>query len=147
MDFRSRQRSMPSLLTHEKWRQDSYLEFMAKRYAESQGEPPPLSETRGLVQAEVNHGRWIVLCPAECGQAVVASIANPFFICANCGSYENGQRWYHVRFPIEHVLIGEILCKRRDQNRNWKPGETVFDLQNQNAAHGLGDYASPNPRL
>lgn len=127
-----------AIVSHERWRSDPYLEFIANQYSKAgYGAPPPISEARNVLFAEINHGRWIVTCPAECGQAVIASFIHEYFICANCGSNENNGKWYHVRFPAEHQLIDEILSKRKVPNRNWKHYESVSALINENAAHGI----------
>jgi hypothetical protein len=128
----------PQLVSHERWRDDPYIDFIVGQYEKNgYGSPLPVQAAQNVVFAEINHGRWLVLCPAECGQAVIASMDNPYFICANCGSFENNSHWYHVIFPIERDVINDLLCKRHLQNRNWKPTETVEMIMEENRNHGL----------
>lgn len=89
----------------------------------------PEPGARGRVQARVNHGRWIVDCPA-CPSAVLAGVT---FRCAECGYGPAPVAW-----PEEAALIEAALAPRLLENRNWLPGETVFDLERENALHGVG---------
>ena len=135
---RPRPHKVPRLVSHEVWREDSYLNFIMGQYQHNgHGIAPPITEVRGVIEAEVNHGRWLIVCPAGCGQAVVASMVSPLFICANCGSAENNGMWYHVRFPLEHGLITDMLTKRKIPNQNWKPNDSVAGLLVENREHGI----------
>lgn len=51
---------------------------------------------------------------------------------------EQGQAW-RPKFPAERQQIERVLRKRRMENMNWKPGETLADLSAENKAHGLGE--------
>ena len=108
--------------------------------------PPPTSEVAGSVAAELEHGRWIVKCPNRpvgCGGALNASLTEPVFLCADCGSPENGGKWYAVVFPPDRAAIEAMLLRRpavlADSaiNRNWIPGESLGDLRRENAEHGI----------
>ena len=99
---------------------------------------PPFSEVQGQIVPVVNHGRWIAECPNRCGGAVVASEAEPYFICPYCGSPENGGRWYRVAFPPDKAQIENALRERKVQNQNWFASEKAADLVAENRARGVG---------
>lgn len=85
------------------------------------------------VLAEVNHGRWIGRCP-WCSAALPVSVDDPRFfdpMCHNDGS----SSWAPVVFPDDWEEIEAVLDRRRVQNRNWRHGETVADLEAENEAH------------
>lgn len=98
---------------------------------------------RGVAAAaEVNHGRWVARCPF-CASAQVVSPAGPRFLCAGAEGCANGPArgaFVPVVFPPDDVRarIEAVLLVRPDRaNRNWMPGETVADLIEENAEHGL----------
>lgn len=76
--------------------------------------------TLGEVEARVNHGRWLVDCPA-CKGAELAS--EDGFICCSCGAGR-----YTVVWPDNRADIETVLDSRPVANRNWHLGETVDDL-------------------
>jgi len=88
--------------------------------------------------AEVNHNRWIVLCP-DCLGATFVWLDAPAQLCPNCWNGSKGYRLRRVVVPERYAEI-EALLKERPlpQNRNWLPGETVDDLLRENQEHGLG---------
>jgi len=44
-----------------------------------------------------------------------------------------------VVFPAEMAIIEAVLSRRRrPENRNWQPGETVADLVRENEEHPEG---------
>ena len=107
------------------------------------GRLPPVNNIQGSVAAYINDGRWVAECPAGCGGALVVSDQQAIFICADCGSPENGNNWYAVVFPAAKVQIEQVLLQRptrapdRAHFRHWLPGETVADLKRQNRERGL----------
>jgi len=92
---------------------------------------------QGAVKAEINHGRWIVRCPA-CSGAEEADPGEPIFYCLSCGNDENGGHVMQVVFPDDRAAIEAALLRREMGNRNWAPGESLSDLEMENAEHGLG---------
>ena len=134
------------IVHHEDWQGASLEDFLRPYWVTTQATPlPPLSEVSGEVQANVNHGRWIVDCPNEgCGNAIVVSEREPYYICTDCGSQENGGRWYVVAFPpdksdIEAVLLERPTIRPFDaETRNWSPCETVSTLRRENRQRGIG---------
>ncbi len=99
---------------------------------------PTFGNTAGELTAYVNHGRWVVSCPNQgCGNAIVASEREPFYICTECGSPENGGCWYRVAYPAEKAAIEEELVRRpalkpfEASTRNWRPGETINQLREE----------------
>jgi len=89
-----------------------------------------------LVEAEINHGRWIVRCP-YCTGAEIADREDPVFLCLSCFNETNGGKFRPVRFPADALKIENTLGKRKkEENQNWVPGETVVDLENETREKG-----------
>lgn len=114
------------------------------------------------MKAFVSEGRWVVFCgDADCGAAEEQwrpegdkftpvglgdgpqmlrrkPDGTPFGIrgdvayCGNCGN-QTLIEWPSNRDEIAAALKGRPV----PQTRNWYPGETVEDLVEENAAHGL----------
>ena len=102
---------------------------------ESNGRARNLRPTGGVLlgrlDAYVNHGRWVVDCPAAgCAGAELASDVRPF-VCASCGEGP-----YQTRFPTERAAIEAALESRPVEAQNWLPGETVADLEAENEVNG-----------
>jgi hypothetical protein len=88
---------------------------------------------RGLVHARVNWGRWIADCPSPfCRSALAVAPGTPAFTCEDCGA--DGE----IQWPDRVDDISRMLAFRPNPvNRNWEPGETVWDLMDENARHGI----------
>lgn len=129
---------------HEDWQTEGFVSFIAHEWERWQGTTIPPQKSRGAVKAAVNQGRWIVTCPNECGDAVIGSRAVHLYICAMCGSTDNGGLWYEVIYPKAKRAIEAVLLKRpahtafHAKSRNWLIHETVADLEKENADMGLG---------
>ena len=83
------------------------------------------------LEAEVNHGRWIVRCP-YCSGAEIADAEDPVFMCLSCFNEENLGRFHMVRFPKEVDQIEKVLNQRKAlENQNWIPGESLEDLKKE----------------
>lgn len=128
-----------SILTFEDLGQGSYRQFQASQWRMNRREilPPP-DRITGSAFAIVNHGRWIVPCPnTPCRNAIMASEADPFFACDNCGV-----GWFKIIFPVNKERIEALLLKRPmlgglPVHRNWILSETPEDLQAQNKQRGI----------
>lgn len=129
---------------HEDWQDVSVQDFRAWhwRQAGNLSQMPSTAQAQGTVDAYINQGRWIAECPIGHGDAVCASESFPFFLCTAGGMAENSGNWYNVRYPANKRAIEQELEKRMAvhpfkaaQARNWKPGETLKDLQDENKAH------------
>lgn len=90
--------------------------------------------------AYVNHGRWVVDCRG-CNTSWIVRPETPSLLIdakggvhteCSCGAVVVAQ------FPGEKSAIDDLLLSRPDVNRNWRPGESIFDLRIENAAHGVG---------
>ena len=83
--------------------------------------------------AEINHGRWIVVCPA-CTMGAYTHPEWKMACCAECGAVYEG-----VQFPSksERSWIEALLLSRPRSNQNWFPTETFFDLKKENLQHGV----------
>jgi hypothetical protein len=89
--------------------------------------------------AEINHGRWIVRCPA-CGGAEMVDPSDPRFFCLSCHNEAHGGKWLPVKLPSashRSKLEAELLKRPRSPNRNWLPGETLKQLQGDNTRMGV----------
>ena len=112
------------------------------------GSVPELDRKRGVVKARIRQGRWVVLCENPgCNSAVIADEKERCFICAECGSPENDRHWYarssgrRRRSAIRSrslLLARPAISVSRAWSRNWEPGESLADLQAQNALYGVG---------
>jgi len=84
------------------------------------------------VPARVNHGRWITDC-VTCGKSMLAHPAWRVGCCVECGAV-----YRDVRFP-ENVddITNLLLARPRRETQNWEPGETLAQLLDDNAQHGV----------
>lgn len=88
-----------------------------------------------VVQAHINHGRWIGSCPF-CGGAELVDPADLRFWCLSCDMQDTERQWLRVTLPADRAQIERELLKRpHEANRNWAPGETVAKLRRENAAN------------
>lgn len=105
----------------------------------------------------VNHGRWLGLCP-WCGKNNYVDPKENLFYCFSCGNNGTGQMIL-AEFPKNYQEIEKVLLKRavhgaeQVQNlfiratqvepsipglyRNWRPGESLAELREQNNSKGL----------
>jgi len=99
---------------------------------------------------EFNLGRWAAPCPTPfcrgaehfgvqpwwLGRPRVGGLTLEGFVCLlSCG------RAWPARWPAPDMREGvEALCNVRPDwsKRNWRPGETLHDLLQENADHGIG---------
>lgn len=132
------------IFQHEHWQHVGLRQFIQGYWTRrGWGVVPDTGDVQGVVAAEVNQGRWVAECPAKCGGAVCASRAEPRFLCPNCGSPENGGRWYAVAFPPDADAIEAVLLRRPERDgwqaasRNWKPGESLRKLKTENLVRGI----------
>lgn len=118
-------------------------------------------KTRGL--AYINHGRWLVDCPA-CGAPVLINPPEPA-LCGHCRPdafaimfvKRPGKEVYDpipdqerrteakrlssfkYELPKDWKKIFETLRNRPADKMNWLPGETLKDLKAENARHGISE--------
>lgn len=94
-------------------------------------------ETGGdAVPALVNHGVWKVACPSAGCPGAIDALEGWGFFCPYCLCGDGLVR--PVTWPEERAEI-EVLLNARPvpATRNWKPGETVAQLQAENERLGL----------
>lgn len=87
--------------------------------------------------AEVNRSYWAVAC--ECREALDIDFGELYF-CPNCLNLAYGGKARLVIFPDEKTRreIESVLSLRPvPDTRNWLPGETIQDLKDENALHGV----------
>lgn len=103
------------------------------------------------VQAYVNHGRWIADCSyPDCNSAEALKPRQTQFHCSNC-HYIASVEW--PLFPDD--ITAALRVRPVPQTRNWAPaghrqalvtgfpeGQTVNDLEEENAMHGLARTGS-----
>lgn len=88
--------------------------------------------------ARVNHGRWIIDCPFGCGGAEMLDDSRPTFFCCECRNAATYHRPVVVVVPDNREFIEAVLLRRPEYpTRNWRPGETIADLEAENTARGL----------
>lgn len=99
----------------------------------------PAGDAAGpTVQAEVNHGRWIVRCP-WCNGAEGADRADRYFYCLGCQNVLAGGKRVPVRFPSAANELETLLARRPGEaSRNWLPGQTLDEIRAENLEHGIG---------
>ena len=100
------------------------------------------------MNAYYNHGRWVVDCSADdCRGALrvpVGRFSSMVMVC-NC---RDESVCDHQSVPCGHVFEVELPSDRieierlaglrpRRAQRNWRPGETVADMQAENLLHGV----------
>jgi hypothetical protein len=101
----------------------------------------PLGMSGHRVLAEVVHSRWLVRCP-YCPSASRVSAADPRFFCTFCGN--EGEGFHAVVFPDDREHVEALLSARPiRETRNWRPHETVADLQAENRQQGPVDASRP----
>lgn len=88
------------------------------------------------VEARVDHSRWIVDCPTDgCNAAYYFNDDDLRFWCVYCNT-----GWHRIVLPARRARIEALLLARPSPaTRNWRPGETIADLEDENAEHGVGD--------
>lgn len=89
-----------------------------------------LTRSETTLDAYISHGRWVADC--SCSGGIVASPELDEAACTDCGTV------FPIRFPEARPEIEKVLLARaEDKNRNWRPGETIGQLQAENAEHGV----------
>ena len=142
----------PNLIaTHDSFQRVPYTQFHSWYWQDRQpGIPMPrITGTRGIVEAVVNYGRWLVECPTGDGHAVYASPGDLWYLCTICGNSTNNGKPYRVVFPSDRAAIENVLMFRpvdrrhpvsqpwESKARNWTPAESLQDLKDENIANGL----------
>jgi len=93
------------------------------------------TQSSKILQAYINHGRWVVNCPF-CNNAEFYW-GDGFFFCSECENRGNGGRLYLVSMPKERNRIEKLLAKRPIENQNWFPDEPISKLEEENKEHGV----------
>lgn len=131
------------ILHHEDMVSRSLPQFLAEAcLRRGLGVPQAPSEATisGSVEARVDGGRWIALCPSEtCRGAEMVSVHDPVFVCASCCNRDNGGRWYAVTFPANKAAIETELLRRPSSarigeltvTRGWAPGQSIAALRRE----------------
>lgn len=94
------------------------------------------------VVARVDHGRWIADCPnAGCTGAEYVSVSGrQGFFCTECRNAAAGHLSIAVVLPeqaMREQIDAYLSARPVPANRNWRPGETVKDLQRENRERGV----------
>lgn len=88
--------------------------------------------------AFVNRGRWIAVCPFQCGGADVAG--SDRWLCRECLNAGTLQALPLVwPAPADVVAIEAALVPRPVLAQNWNLNETIGALLAENVEHGLYD--------
>ncbi len=91
--------------------------------------------------AYVDKGNWWARCPsgACCGIEYIDPDVGLFF-CCSCYNVEWGGAPLFVDFPdvTTRTEIERLLLARPNHiNRNWRPGDSLTDIEADNIAHGV----------
>lgn len=111
---------------------------------------PPLSEVASAADPALAYVnplpdgvvRWIANCPAclAHGRTVAQYVwlDQPLLFCTRCANAGLDGRWRPIRVPAEREEIERLLLLRPDpEQRGWQPGESLADLERENAALGV----------
>lgn len=83
------------------------------------------------LSARIDHNTWVVDC--ECGAGNAVDPEWPIACCFGCGAIHRG-----IVFPPNRSFIEELLLKRPDvTHRNWRPGESLDALKQENVTLGI----------
>lgn len=87
----------------------------------------------------VSTGRWVVDCPNPlCGSSQVASKTDQRFYCVECANIAVSGKYIPVIWPDEPDAIEHVLSLRPLAfHQNWHAHETLADLRDENALHGI----------
>ena len=132
------------ILTHEDMFMLDYGKFVRGLASKKSMHMPAQDGVKnGEVVAYINHGRWVAECP-DCAGAQIVSEKERRFWCVSCGNAAINFAWRHVRLPRDREGIEAVLVVRpaarsdKAVTRNWTPGETIEDLEQENVTHGVG---------
>ncbi len=88
--------------------------------------------------AFVNRGRWVAVCPFQCGGADIAD--SEWFVCRGCLNAGSGRRIPLVwPAPEDMLAIEAALIPRPSLAQNWALNETIGWLLAENVEHGMFD--------
>ena len=90
-----------------------------------------------IIQARVNHGRWIGDCPFCAGAEFVWFQTPSWFFCLSCRNEKAGGKWLPINVPTNYQKIEKLLSIRPRQNQNWEPGETLAQIKRENKEYGI----------
>lgn len=121
---------MAGCSTREKYVARHLHEIAAKRAAFPSLDFKVFDAPTGAVPL-VTGGKWVVIC--ECGDAPMASPEWDEARCFACGAVYRSLAWPPDRKAIEH----ELVARPSALVRAWLPNESVDDLRQQNADHGI----------
>lgn len=95
---------------------------------------PPTGQVDGpVVLVRANHGVWQACCPF-CPSAQHAPESHLFFYCAICHNEAVGHKLVPVEWPANRAELEAALLRRPHRwARSWEPGETLEDLERQDA--------------
>lgn len=116
--------------------------FLAAKFPSSVGDttPPAAGVALGVkALAEANAGRWIARCPF-CTGAEYVSLTDPVFFCHECRNATVGSQLVAVELPpakTREQIERYLLARPVPASRDWRPGETVKDLQAENRSLGV----------
>ncbi len=100
----------------------------------------------GVVDAYINHGRWVADCGnPHCHNARALAYGESFLCVDELAGDACGFAFDVAWPPLEEAeRICAVLAYRPDRaTRNWLPDETVTMLLIENMAHGIRHASSP----
>ena len=121
--------------------QGASLTEYAARFPSSVGDLAPPGDGVALdvtAIARANAGRWIADCPQSgCDGAMYVNFDDPRFFCCECRNAGFGGVPVKIALPKDREAIEAVLLERPvPATRNWTPGETIGQLEAENANGG-----------
>jgi hypothetical protein len=97
---------------------------------------PATSDVAGSNQAVagfIYQDHIVAGCP-DCGDVSIVWLEDLLYMCPDCWNATAGGRFRQVKIPRNLTAIYAVLALRIfPRNRNWLPGETVKQLEKENA--------------
>lgn len=123
----------------------AWLEFNGSYLAGLMPEGEPLAQARldasrnpmhtesavvPALKARIDHGRLLADCPS-CAGAELVDHEDLVFFCLSCYNQAHGGKWLTVELPPadELAAITAALLERPANQRHWRSGQSVADLQ------------------
>lgn len=103
--------------------------------------PAPGVDLSVRAVAHVNHGRWIAACPfPDCHGAEYVSFNRRTFFCCECRNAAVQHVPILADLPADSTraqVDAYLVPRATPAVRNWRPGEPVKQLRDENRLHGV----------
>jgi len=107
----------------------SLAQYRARVEAVAREEGLRVVVDRRILRPRLEKGRWLVDCP-NCRAGIAIE---PDWPEAGCSDPECCRWFTQIEIPTDRHDIEAVLNRRRARrNKNWRPGETVTQLRDEN---------------